>query len=287
MCMAMDILKLLKKLSVKNNYGEANMKDLTEPFDPINIFGNLYFVGTRPASVHIIDTGDGLIMLDTGYQQSLYIVIDNIYSMGLNPHDIRYILLTHGHIDHFGAAKALKELSGAQIALGSADADYATGKLDLSCAKELGMGFNETFEPDILLSDGDEIKLGNTTVRAVATPGHTPGAMSYIFNISGDFESYTAGLHGGMGMNTLCKEFLDKYDLPYTLRDDYVNSMHRLNEEKIDVFLGNHMQHNKTEEKAARLKSGDKYAFVNPEEWCQHNLMCIQKLENLINMENQ
>ena len=60
---------------------------------PIKIFGNLYFVGTKPASVHIIDTGKGLITLDTSYQQSLYVVIDNIYRMGLDPHDIKYILL--------------------------------------------------------------------------------------------------------------------------------------------------------------------------------------------------
>ena len=68
-------------------------------FDPFRIFGNLYFVGTSPASVHIVDTGEELIMFDTGYQQSLYMVIDNIYRVGLDPHDIKYILLTHGHID--------------------------------------------------------------------------------------------------------------------------------------------------------------------------------------------
>ena len=62
-------------------------------FEPLRIFGNLYFVGTPPASVHIVDTGEGLIMLDTGYQQSLYMVIDNIYRVGLDPHDIKYILL--------------------------------------------------------------------------------------------------------------------------------------------------------------------------------------------------
>ena len=256
-------------------------------FEPIKIFGNLYFVGTEPASVHIIDTGDGLIMLDTGYQHSLYLVIDNIYKLGLNPHDIKYILLTHGHIDHMGAARALKELTGAKVVLGREDRDYANGKLDLSYAKELDMEFNETFEPDILLSDGDEITLGKTKVRAVATPGHTPGAMSYIFNVSDGDENYIAGLHGGMGINTLCKEFLDKYNLPYTLREDFVKSMLRLNEEKIDIFLGNHMQHNKTKEKAELVKVGEKYAFINPDEWNAYNLWCIKNLENMIEKEKQ
>ncbi len=266
----------------------SNLFHLSEDiFEPVNILGNLYFVGTKPASVHIIDTSDGLIMLDTGYQQSLYIVIDNIYRTGLSPHDIKYILLTHGHIDHFGAAKALREFTGAKIALGKEDRDYANGKLDLSYAKELGMEFNETFEPDILLSDGDEISLGNTTVRAVATPGHTPGAMSYFFDVRDGKNSFRAGLHGGMGINTLCREFLDKYHLPYTLRDDFKKSMLRLNEEDVDIFLGNHMQHNNTEEKATRVKNGEAYAFVDPDEWKEYNIWCIENLENMIERENQ
>ena len=55
--------------------------------NPFRIFGNLYFVGTVPASTHIIDTGAGLIMIDPGYPQSLYLVIDNMYRLGLDPHD--------------------------------------------------------------------------------------------------------------------------------------------------------------------------------------------------------
>lgn len=72
-----------------------NKKPWEGSFESLRIFGNLYFVGTPPASVHIVDTGEGLIMLDTGYQQSLYIVIDNIYRVGLDPHDI----MQHNHTE--------------------------------------------------------------------------------------------------------------------------------------------------------------------------------------------
>lgn len=255
-------------------------------FPPVNMFGNLYFVGTKPASTHVVDTGEGLIVFDTGYQHSLYVVIDNMYRMGLKLADVKYIFLTHGHIDHLGGAKALRDLTGAKIALGAEDRLYANGQLDLSYAKELGMVFKETFEPDILLHDGDEITLGKTTVRAVATPGHTPGAMSFFFNVTDEKETFRAGLHGGMGINTMCKEFLDKYNLPYSLRDDFVKSMLRLNEEKVDIFLGNHMQHNKTESKAALLKGGNKYAYVDDSEWQPYNLWCIDNLNAMIAREN-
>lgn len=255
-------------------------------FPPVKMFGNLYFVGTKPASTHVVDTGEGLMVFDTGYQHSLYVMIDNIYRIGLNLADVKYIFLTHGHIDHLGGAKALRDLTGAKIALGEADRQYANGELDLSYAKELNMSFKETFEPDILLHDGDEITLGNTTVRAVATPGHTPGAMSFFFDVTDGNETFRAGLHGGMGINTMCKEFLDKYGLPYSLRDDFIKSMHRLNEEKVDIFLGNHMQHNKTESKAKWLQEGNKYAYVDDSEWRPYNLWCIDNLNAMIAREN-
>ena len=96
-------------------------------FPPFKVFGNLYFVGTDPASTHVIDTGDGLIMLDTGYQHSLYLVLDGMYRLELDPRQLKYILLTHGHIDHLGAARALVELTGAKTAIGEEDRCYANG----------------------------------------------------------------------------------------------------------------------------------------------------------------
>ena len=249
---------------------------------PFKIFGNLYFVGTEPASTHIIDTGEGLIMLDSGYQQSLYLVIHNMHLLGLNPQDLKYIVMTHGHIDHFGATRALVELTGAKTFIGEKDRESANGTLDLSYAKELGMEFTETFEPDVLINDGDKIKLGNTEITALATPGHTAGAMSYFFDVTDGKETYRAGLHGGMGINTLSTAYLKRYDLPFSLRDDLVNSMKRLKNERVDIFLGNHMQHNHTLEKAKRLENGDKYAFVNPDEWAAY---CEWVIENCKNIE--
>ena len=252
---------------------------------PFKIFGNLYFIGTEPASTHLIDTGEGLILLDTGYQHSLYLVLNNLWELGFSPYDIKYLVHTHGHIDHFGATRALVELTGAKTFIGRPDEDYANGKLDLSYAKELGMEFKETFEPDVLLDDGDVIKLGNTEISCVATPGHTPGAMSYFFNVTDGIETYRAGLHGGMGINTLYSEFLSQYELPFSLRDDFKSSMLRLNQEKVDIFLGNHMQHNHTLEKADMLKNGNTRAFINPNEWQAYNIWCIKNLEKMVKSE--
>lgn len=253
---------------------------------PFKIFGNLYFIGTEPASTHLIDTGDGLILIDTGYQHSLYLVLNNIWELGFSPYDIKYLVHTHGHIDHIGGTAALVKLTGAKTFLGEADKDYANGKLDLTYAKELNMTFNETFETDVVLNDGDIIELGNTKITCVATPGHTPGAMSFFFDVTDGNETFRAGLHGGMGINTMAGWFLRKYGLSFDCRDKFLKAMDRLNEEKVDIFLGNHMQHNNTLEKREKVLSGDKYAFVNPDEWAEYNIWAKQNLLNMIEKEN-
>lgn len=251
-------------------------------FPPFRIFGNLYFVGTQPASTHIVDTGDGLILFDSGYQHSLYLVIDGMYRLGLDPHSLKYLIHTHGHIDHLGATRALVELTGAKTVIGRPDRDYANGKLDLTYARELGMEFHETFEPDILLDDGDTLTLGNTTVRCMATPGHTPGAMSYFFDVTDGQKVYRAGLHGGMGINTMSRKYLEKHGLPLSLREDFKAAMNRIAKEKVDIFLGNHMQHNHTAERYRLVKAGDLEAFVHPEDWARYAAWAKQ---NLIQME--
>ena len=85
-----------------------------------------------------------------------------------------------------------------------------------------------------------------------------------------------------MGINTLSTVYLKSYDLPFSLRDDLISSMKRLKGERVDIFLGNHMQHNHTLEKAKRLETGDKYAFVDPCEWATY---CEWVIENCKNIE--
>ena len=113
--------------------------------EPFRVFGNLYFVGTEPASAHLIDTGAGLILLDSGYPETLYLVLDSIRRLGFRLEDLALILHSHGHIDHIGGTRALVELTGAKTAIGAADADTVRGRRPLTFAKELGMTFDGFF----------------------------------------------------------------------------------------------------------------------------------------------
>ena len=220
-------------------------------------------------------------MIDSGYPQTLYQVLFNMQKMGLNPMDIKYIVHSHGHYDHLGATKALIELTGAKTFIAKDDELLANGTLDLTWAKELGAEYTECFQPDVLLNDGDVIELGNTKIECVLTPGHTMGTMSFFFNTTYKNKTYLAGMHGGVGTNTMKKEFLEKYNLPFSCRTDFIKGIDKVIERDVEIFLGNHTWNNNTLEKAKNL-SPDFNPFINKTEWKEFLLACKNKVLNLI-----
>jgi metallo-beta-lactamase class B len=252
---------------------------------PFKMAGNLYFVGTVPASSHIVDTGEGLILFDSGFPQSLYLVTEGIREVGFRPSDIKYIVHSHGHYDHIGGTKALTRLTGAKTFIGERDLDYVTGKLDLTWARELGCEYHEAFEPDFIMGDGDVITLGNTTVNVVATPGHTPGTMSFFFDIYEGDKVYRAGTFGGAGMNSLKAEFLNQYGLSFDCREAFKQSIRRLRQEKVDVFFGNHVGGNDTVGKYNRMSTEPANPFINSSEWQFYLDKCEAQLNKLLTSE--
>lgn len=250
---------------------------------PFRILGNTWFVGLQQASSHLIDTGAGLILLDSGYQESLYYVLNSIYQCGFSPYDIKYIIHSHGHIDHAAATKALVELTGAETFIGEKDREMVNGtRPELTWGPEYDMPFNGIFEPDHLLKDGDKITLGNVCIDCVATPGHTAGTFSFFWDIEEDGKIYRAGTLGGAGMNSMAAAYMKKYDLPFEeWRGAFGKSIARCRQEKVDVFIGNHANQNNTAERCERLFAGDKLAFYDPEAWEEFLDGCRERLDKM------
>lgn len=235
---------------------------------PFKIAGNLYFVGTKPASSHMIDTGDGLILIDVGYKETADVVIASVAQLGFDISDVKYILLTHGHGDHSEGAPKIRALSGAKILIGREDVKYLKG-----------------FSPDGFLGDGDVIKLGNTEIQCVFTPGHTEGTFSFFFDVKENGETYRVGTFGGAGTNQLKKDYLDKYSLSYLLRGQFFKSLERLRKEHVDIFIGNHSWHNHTEEKYQKSLTSDTNPFIDPSEWLPFLDKLEKQLEGVIDAE--
>lgn len=258
------------------------MKPWEGYMEPFRICGNLYFVGTKFVSSHVIDTGEGLILLDSNYPQCTYLVTEGMRKLGLNPMDIKYILHSHGHYDHIGGTRALVELTGAKTIIGRPDVSYVNGTEDLTWAKELGFEFYEMFEPDVILDDGDMFELGKTKIRAVSTPGHTPGTMSYFFNVEEGDKSYTAAMLGGAGMNSMKKAFLNAYNLPLTYRDDFAKSLEKVKNEKVDIAIGNHPGDVDTAGKYARMQTEKENPFIDASAWTRRLAYCRKQYDDMI-----
>lgn len=233
---------------------------------PFRMIGKVYFVGTYQASSHLIDTGDGLILIDTGYANTLYLVLDSIRRLGFDIDDIRYLVHTHWHHDHTEATAYLLPLLPA--------AKTVIGQKDAAAVRKAGY-----FTPDILIKDGDVLTLGDTSIRFLETPGHTEGTVSLFFDVSEAGKTYRVGMFGGAGRNTLTKQYLKTYP---TCRSDYRQSLARLKNEQVDVMLGNHVWNNDTEEKGkAFLADPTHNPFIDDKLFGRFLDYCGAKLDEL------
>ena len=171
-------------------------------------------------------------------------------------------------MDHYGAVRALVHLTGAKTFMGELDvADMAKAGERFERMNHEAGRFNESFQADVALKDGDVVELGNTKIRCVLTPGHTVGVMSHFWETEEDGKKYRVGIYGGAGFISLSEDRLKECGLTMEMRDTFSRSIDKVWDEKVDVMLGNHPFHNDTYEKHERVLRGEKDAFIDPGEW--------------------
>lgn len=248
---------------------------------PFKIADNLYFVGNKDVSAHLFDTGEGLLLLDTTYTQSAYLLLESIRTLGFNPCDIKWILHSHGHIDHFGCTRMLVEKYGCKTYFPEVDLPLLNERADLNWHEEFGQNYEPPYDtyfvPDVLVNPGDVLQFGNTKVELYDAGGHTPGTLALRFTLPGGL---LAAMHGGIGGNTLSTAYSKKKNLGTTWRDAYIRNVRALRELKVDIVLGNHPGQSQTFQKLDRL--GDTHnPFIDPEEWGRLMAFCMGRYEKL------
>ena len=214
--------------------------------EPFRIFGNLYYVGDRRACPYLIDTGDGLILIDTGYGHEKPSIPDNIRTLGFRVEDVKIIIHSHGHYDHFGYTEAIRKLSGAKVYMSRVDTELIRemperALVHHSCVPGAGIPW-----PDVLVDDGDHIKLGNTDIKCVLSPGHTFGTLSFFFDVTEGGRTLRVGYMGGAGFLTMYKSYCSWYHLPQTKALVMKDTIQKLWQEPVDITLGNHPAQNNT-----------------------------------------
>jgi metallo-beta-lactamase class B len=236
--------------------GGQNPERSTWYAPPFKVFDNFYWVGTRQHSSWALQTNSGLVILDTNFAWATGPeIIDGLTALGLNPRDIKYVVISHAHGDHDQGAAELQKRFGAKVVMGSADWE-STLQRPASAAggvptKDLSVG-----------PEGYKLTLGDTTIDILSTPGHTPGTLSYIFPARHNGErvivAYSGGtLTGAFGTNA-------------ARWDEYIASQRTIARAAADagatVILSNHSEYDNAYTKArliaAPRQAGETHPFV-------------------------
>ncbi len=160
--------------------------------DPVRVFDNVYYVGMTEFSAWAFSTPDGIIVVDAIFDYSVEDeVVEGLRSLGLDPADIKYVVVSHAHLDHAGGAKLLQDRFGARVLMGEADWDLLEQQ-------------NPSWKPrrDMVVTDGQQLTLGDLTMTFYITPGHTLGTISTVVRSVRDGErAYVAAAWGGTAFN--------------------------------------------------------------------------------------
>src|SRR5687767_15771229 len=146
-----------------------------QKIEPFKVFDNLYYVGPCYVSVWLLTTPQGHILFDSAQEPFVDGVIANIQKFGINLRDIKYIILSHGHLDHVGGAARLQEATGARVVAVAEDwtmIEALDGKSNRRDPKP-----NRMPKRDMVVKDGDTLTLGDQTLKFHQLPGHTPGVL--------------------------------------------------------------------------------------------------------------
>ena len=162
--------------------------------EPAKVFDNLYFVGGKIHTSWALTTAEGIILIDTIYPyNSEELIVGGLQRLGLDPNDIKYVIISHAHGDHVGGSEMLQTRYGARIVMGGPDWDLI----------ETYPNRYKTMAPtrDIVATDGMEITLGDMSVTIWETPGHTEGTLSYTFSVLDNGNPVNVAYSGGTAFN--------------------------------------------------------------------------------------
>ncbi|WP_439562860.1 MBL fold metallo-hydrolase [Roseinatronobacter sp.] len=206
--------------------------------DPFLVAPRTWYVGNNWVGAYLLESSDGLILIDTTMQPQVYLVFESIRKLGFHPEQLKLILISHMHYDHLGGVRPLVEATGAKVMMSREDWAFLQDRPDqlLNMGRPFG-----SFTPDAFYNDNRPVVLGDRSIRTMLTPGHTPGTTSFFFDSANDQgDPVLCGMHGGVGVITLTDEWLGEHDLPVEWRQDYLDAMLKLREMPVDITLGSH-----------------------------------------------
>src|SRR3954470_2343823 len=227
------------------------------------MIGNVYYVGTEGLASYLITSPQGHVLLDTVMPEATSQIKTSIEKLGFKVTDIKYLVNTHALIDHTGGLAEMKQASGAQMVGGEADKPLLEGGYYPGAQQDEALKFPPV-KVDRTVREGDKVTVGEVTLTARETPGHSPGCTSWEFSVKdGDAtRSVLIFCSGTVALNRL----VGSPTYPGIV-DDYRKTFARAKDMKADVLLAPHPEMYRMPEKRAKLAEGQPSPFVVPGEF--------------------
>jgi len=162
------------------------------PVEPVRIFDNLWYFGYNTVGAWAVRTSDGIILIDAlnTVQDAETIIEPSLRKVGLRPADVKYVIVGHGHFDHFGGAPYFQDKYKARVAMSGLDWDLIERPNPNANPAQAN---RPRPRRDVVVSDGQQITVGDTTITLMVTPGHTVGTLAYLIPVK----------HGGQPLTAL------------------------------------------------------------------------------------
>lgn len=250
---AIEILILAGLSSVlalaQANKGAQN--DFDKPFPAHKVIGNVYFVGTAGLGSYLITTPEGHFLVNSDFERTVPQIRASVEKLGFKFTDIKIILGSHAHGDHMEGDALAKELSGARV---------MAMEQDVPALRKMTPG-GKPHPIDRVLHDGDQVSLGNTTLTAHLTAGHTKGCTTWSTKATDAGKTYDVVIVCSVGFNP-GYVLVNNKDYPQ-IADDYVRSFATLRKLPCDVFIAAHGQFYNLQDKYAKLEKGGPNPFID------------------------
>jgi metallo-beta-lactamase class B len=224
--------------------------------EPTKVFDNLYFI-IPAVSAWAITTSAGIIVIDSlnNAREAETFVEGGLRKLGLDPAQVKYVLITHAHTDHFGGAQYLSDKLHAQLVMSGTDWDFfATQRPSINPNR------GSIPKRGISVRDGEKLTLGDTSIEIYETPPHTPGTISLIIPLRDGNVRHVGALWGGNSFN------FQPTEANFTTYANSVARFARIAKKRgADVQLSNHPNFDEALEKIAKLKArgpGQPHPFV-------------------------
>jgi len=226
--------------------------------EPSKVFDNLYYVGSQLQSMWLVKTSDGLILHDTAFDYMVQDqIVNGIKKLGMDPAQIKYVIVSHGHNDHYLGARYLQDTYHSRIIMSETDWNFMEHDETPADKKP---------KRDMVATDGMKLTLGDTTLTMYITPGHTPGTISTLIPVRDGNQKHLASIWGGSGLSARGFSSIEEAERLYSASAKRFREI--VSKAGADVYLSSHTVHDKTLDKLNALRfrnPGDPHPFVSKE----------------------